>query len=314
MLRSLLIRQGLLAVDVFLALLILVVGAAIVQRAFETDDAIARIAATALSSAAERPNYVRQMPDRSAFESIARTDLFGAAAKTAGAVEVAEEKPLEVQETTLPLRLFGTVTSGPQDPLASAVIENGQTRVTDVYYLNQTVMDEVILKEILHKEVRLLNKKTNTLEVLRVDETSRQVAGGGSPGGASVPGGRSVASGSSRSGVRGDRPNQVSINRTELMTELSQLNPTEFYAQLSPQLKRDNNGNVIGITSPNIGKIPLAQKYGFKDGDVIQTINGVTIDSEQRIMEVLARYQNAPTHYVSILRDGKPQTLVFRVE
>jgi type II secretory pathway component PulC len=83
---------------------------------------------------------------------------------------------------------------------------------------------------------------------------------------------------------------------------------------LSPQLKKDENGNVIGITSPNIGKIPLAQKYGFKDGDVIQTINGVTIDSEQRVMEVLSRYQNAPTHYVSILRDGKPQTLVFRVE
>jgi len=318
MLRGLLMRQGLLLADLILALLILAVGFGLVLRAFQTDDVATRLASpSAAAAGAEKPNYVRTMPERSTYNVVAATDLFGPAAKTpgAGAAAADTEKPLEVQETTLPLRLFGTVAAYPTDPLGSAIIENGETKVTDVYYLNQTVLDGVILKEIHHKEVRLLNTKTNVLEVLRVDETSRPaVASSSSRPVPFAPGSNRGASGPSRGGTSATRPNQVSINRAELMTELSQLNPAEFYAQLSPQLKKDENGNVIGITSPNIGKIPLAQKYGFKDGDVIQTINGVTIDSEQRVMEVLSRYQNAPTHYVSILRDGKPQTLVFRVE
>ena len=306
MLRGLLIRQGLLIVDVFLAVLILVVGFGMVRRAFETDDAI-RVAGPGVSQPGERPSLARTMPERATFESIVETDLFGPAAKTPGATAAEPEEVLSVQETTLPLRLFGTVAAYPTDPLGTAVIENEETRLRDVYYLNQAVSDNVILKEIHHKEVRLMNKASNTLEVLRAEEMPAETA---APPGGFARGGRAA---SSRSGVA-SRPNQVMINRSELYNELAQVNPAEFYAQISPQLKKDANGQVIGVTSPNIAKIPLAQKYGFRDGDVIQTINGVTIDSEQRIIEVLTRYQNAPTHYVSILRDGRPQTLVFRVE
>jgi len=84
--------------------------------------------------------------------------------------------------------------------------------------------------------------------------------------------------------------------------------------RITPKIETDDSGDVVGITADNIGQYPLAQKLGFQDGDVLQTINNERIDSREKLMEIFQRYQNAPSFRIGILRNGQPNVLVFDVE
>ena len=80
------------------------------------------------------------------------------------------------------------------------------------------------------------------------------------------------------------------------------------------EISRDESGNVLGITAPDISKQPLAQKLGFKDNDILQTVNNERIDSEEKIMEIFQKYQNANSFRIGIIRDGQPRVLNYRLD
>ena len=91
-------------------------------------------------------------------------------------------------------------------------------------------------------------------------------------------------------------------------------NYADLVTNVKPELARDANGNVIGVTAPNIGQVPLAQKLGIQDNDVLQTVNNEQIDSEQKILEIVQKYQTATSFRIGIMRDGKPKVITYRLE
>lgn len=302
MLRGLLIRQALIATDLVLAGLVVVMAYFVMARILEDDAATA--APVARVEPATEAGVLRKPAERAAYDGIIAGSLYGPAAdmKREEPVEeaVVEEQPL--RPTTLPLKLYGTLALEPEDPLATAVIEDVTTRVKQTYYLNQPVKDGYVLREVHKRRVVLYNESTGALEELAQEDL--QVAASETRTAASArPAGRSPGG-----------ANQVVVNRLDTQRELEAMNFAEFYAQVSPQLVRDEAGNVKGITSANIDKIPLAQRFGFQSGDIVQKINGVPIDSEQRALEVINRFQNSSSHWLTIERNGREQTLVVRVE
>lgn len=308
MLRGLVIRQGLILVDLCLAMLILGVAYLAVARVFEEQERLISTGDdTALRTGAT--NTPRAPRDRTAYDPIIAGRLYGPAGDTP------REAPPppgpsngDLVETELYLRLLGTAASHPTDPLGTAVIENGTTKRVDTYYIRQAVMENVVLDQIHKGWVVLHNLTTNNREILRAEEGTPPAQPATTARGPRPPTGRSSTS------SRPTSPNQVIVRRNELIQELSQVNYAELYGQINPEVAQDESGNVLGLTSKNIGKVPLAQKYGFKDGDIIQMINGQRISSVENAIEVVNRFQTAPTFWVSILRDGRPQMLVFRVE
>ncbi len=302
MLRGLLIRQALIATDLVLAGLVVVMAYFVMARILG-DDAVTAAPVERVETSTD-VGVLRKPAERGDYDGIIAGNLYGPAADVTreDPVEeaVVEEQPL--RPTTLPLKLYGTLALDPEDPLATAVIEDVTTRVKQTYYLNQPVKDGYVLREVHKRRVVLYNESTGALEELAQEDL--QVAASETRSAASArPAGRSPAG-----------ANQVVVNRLDTQRELESMNFAEFYAQVSPQLVRDEAGNVKGITSPNIDKVPLAQRFGFQSGDVVKKINGVQIDSEQRALEVINRFQNSSSHWLTIERNGREQTLVVRVE
>ena len=91
--------------------------------------------------------------------------------------------------------------------------------------------------------------------------------------------------------------------------ELSEFRDQPLYNQLQPEWHRNAKGKVDGIAVQNLSSIPLAGALGFRDGDVLLSVNGETIDSEARIRQLYGKYKNTKNFKIDILRDGRPTTL-----
>jgi len=154
----------------------------------------------------------------------------------------------------------------------------------------------------VHKrEVVLLNKKENQREILSIDEKEDT---GAAPA-AGVAGAR-TASGSFEEG------SPVVVNRKEIMEVASDM--TRLVTELKPQMKTGTDGKVRGITSPVLGKVPLAQKVGLADNDVITSINGISIDSQEKIVEIAEKFRDLSVFHLKVERNGKTITRTIKLE
>jgi S1-C subfamily serine protease len=98
------------------------------------------------------------------------------------------------------------------------------------------------------------------------------------------------------------------------MEEINSYDYSDLMAQLNPQMVEDDKGNITGITSASLSSVPLAKQAGLKDNDVIQAVNGITIDSQEKIGEIATKVGNANTIRLSVLREGKPQMITVKVQ
>jgi len=88
-----------------------------------------------------------------------------------------------------------------------------------------------------------------------------------------------------------------------------QLEENPLYKQAAPRWQKNEQGAVIGVTAENISSLPFASMLGFRDGDVIQSVNGDAVNSEAAIMRLAEKHKNASNLRVGIIRNGKPQTI-----
>ncbi len=304
MLKGLITRQVFVVIDVALAVLILVVAWMVVKRLMPEAPSVTSDTPAAAEQAAPELGGVK---DRSEYQIIVANGLFGEAGRTRATEPVEEPKVEEpkvtVQAPSFPMRLVGTsfATTHP-----NAIVEH-QGR-TGVYKPGDEIIPNTIrLDEVHNRWVYLYNISKQQREILTMDAQ----ADSDDP--------VQMASASPRlstnSRPRPMRPNEVPVSREEVEMELVSItnNLAEVHNTLNPRPYEDATGKVIGMTADNITSIPLAQKLGFQEGDVLTHINGMAIDSQEKITEALGRFQNANTFRVTVLRNGKPELLNLRL-
>jgi type II secretory pathway component PulC len=169
------------------------------------------------------------------------------------------------------------------------------------YALGQDIVDKVKLLEVYPREVVLLNERNtpSTRERLRMEDLDTA-----SPA--------TTVTAARRMPERAPAGNQIELNRQEFVQELY-MNYADLVTKVKPEMYRDASGNVVGVTAQNIGQVPLAQKLGLADGDVLQTVNNEAIDSEQKIMEMVQKYSDSNVFRIGILRNGRPQVITYRL-
>jgi S1-C subfamily serine protease len=86
------------------------------------------------------------------------------------------------------------------------------------------------------------------------------------------------------------------------------VNPMSLMAAYPPSFPKDEKGNVIGLTVPNINSIPHATKYGFQDGDIVSGVNGVRINTDNiaSLMALVPQFKDAKNFNVTVIRNGQP--------
>ncbi|HNR32631.1 MAG TPA: type II secretion system protein N [Candidatus Hydrogenedentes bacterium] len=307
MIRGLFIRQIFVLIDLALAAVVVATALAVGMKLFEAPPVMAMPAPSAATAANDASPF--QVGDRTRYDTIIERGLFGAAGQfDPAAAAVPEPEPeAEVVATSFNLRLVGTTASSPTDRLASAIILNMDERgASKTYLLNEAVIQDeargnVTLIEVYPRSVILLNAQEDppTRERLSMDDAQP-----GAPAPALPVQTAAAADGSS---------NRITINRDEFVQELYQ-NYADLVTIIRPEYYRDAAGNVVGLTAQQISQVPLAQKLGLQDGDVLQSINNEQIDSEQKVMELFQRYRNASAFRIGILRNGRPQVITYRLE
>jgi S1-C subfamily serine protease len=106
----------------------------------------------------------------------------------------------------------------------------------------------------------------------------------------------------------------VVVSEAQLAREWSEINPVTLVLSAGPYMAYDTNGNVLGITSDSLGGISIAREVGLRNGDIIQSVNGIPIVSEASLFDLADRLQGQSTFVARLLRNGKPATLTVRLE
>ncbi len=305
MLRGLVIRQVFIVVDVVLGVLVLVACGAAAFSLFpggQTAQAVVKQPSIDLEDGPQ----LAALGLRTDYDAIVNSGLFGGAGKAAA--DEPAPQPVEpqevVEETALNLRLLSTLATYPTDPGGSALIENqvSQREVTLVA-MNEFVLPNVRLLEVHPRAVLIENGRDHDpakQEWLRMDEPDKD--------GASTPRPRPAVQANNAN----EPPARVFLNRQEIYNEINN-NYAQLLTQVKPEFVRDDSGQVVGLTAQNISNLPLARKLNLQDGDVLQSINNEAIDSQQKIYEIMMKYQNASSFRVGIQRGGRPHVITYRV-
>ena len=311
MVRGLIIRKTFILIDFALAALVAVVVGLVAMEMTRVIPGADAVVSEGSSASEPTAPPLPQVADRAAYASLRQSGLFGEAGKwdpKAAPPPPPPPPPVadEVADTSLNLRLIGTIALGSKSSFSTAFIENLDTNDKGRGYLiGDQVMDNVTLEEILSREVIVLNKRATPpkRERLKMEEAApNTVAASTAP--STMPSPPPAAPASS---------DHISLKRDEVVKEIY-ANYADLVTNLKPEMAKDDKGNVIGVTAPNIGQVPMAQKLGLKDNDVLQTVNNEKIDSEQKILEMVQKYQTASSFRIGIMRDGKPTVITYRLE
>jgi hypothetical protein len=71
------------------------------------------------------------------------------------------------------------------------------------------------------------------------------------------------------------------------------------------------NGQIEGLRITGLDKILAAQELLLKSGDIIRVVNGQPLISKKQAYKIFKRARNRPIMEIELLRDGKPQTLLY---
>ena len=309
MLRGVAIHRVFVLVDLALVGFVLAVTTLVVVKVFEEAANPYAAPAPRVAAALDPGKVLHDVPERAHYDGIIKSRIFGPAGDetpdTPPPPAPPEPPPTEdVEETELNLALRGTVAIAPLHPLASATIENKDTKKTDVFGLGDDIVEgeEVLLEEVYPREVIISNKGKR--EVLRMDDEAAvsALAKKTPPGGRPNPRQRPAAP-----------PERFTLNKQEFIKELY-VNYAELVNKVKPTMHYDENGDMDGITASNIEDVPLAKTLDLNEGDVLQSINGQMIDSPEKIIQLINENRDKTMFRIGIMRDGRQVSRTYRLE
>jgi len=308
MLKGLALRQFLFLANILLIIFVATALAVSVSEYLAPSPEVGPVSSPIIQTLED--SAFAKVRDKEGYNLIVSNGLFGTAASYTTKPPKKKVPPKvvpqeETVETKLPLRLLGTSVSSDNDIFGVAIIEvkEGGTK-SKAFWLGQEVISNVILMEVRRKEIILDNQRNKRLEVLSLNRSKA----GGSP----KP---SVRMASSRRASRTSglsRPQTINLNRADITSKLE-----KEYARLAStldiQVVNDEQGKPKGITVDDIESISVAKELGFKNGDVLTSINNEPVNSREKGAEIVNKYRNASIFRIGILRDGQPIYINYRV-
>ncbi len=187
--------------------------------------------------------------------------------------------------------LQGTVVAG-KDSVAMIVPRPGAK--PGVFHVDECILPGVKLKRVESKRVFIeAGHKTEVLMLAGVKA-----------GSVPAPFMPSVVSGASKA-VR-DR----NISRIALDRELNDFPRLLSQARVVPEIQGGKN---IGFRLGEIVSGSLYDRIGLKNGDIVQTVNGVRIQNPSQAMAMYQQLKDASSVAVELLRNGQPQTLNYNI-
>ena len=105
--------------------------------------------------------------------------------------------------------------------------------------------------------------------------------------------------------------NEWSVKRSDVEGVTGNLMQLGMDARIVPAFE---NGVPTGFKIMNVRPGSLYTKLGLQNGDVLSRVNGVSLDSLEKVMGSLGRLKEAPRIDMEVVRNGARVTQTYRVE
>jgi len=215
---------------------------------------------------------------------ILERNLFGAQIASVAQAPLPPQEE-ELEETELPLRLLGTVTSD-KSPGSRATIEDKTSRKHEVVRIGDHLQSHSEVKIAAIERGRVILWNGERREELRLKEdapkappTPRRTARRSRSRRRETPDSNQIGALAKRlQELQGDTG--FGRSTTELLTQ----------AKLIPKY---SDGEMTGMQVNDIKPGSLYEKLGLKDGDVISAVNGIAIDSTAASSKILSQFTRA---------------------
>ncbi len=192
----------------------------------------------------------------------------------------------------VPLALFGTVAAGERS--LALIRAAGEVKV---YRLGDPVPGGGTLHEVARNQVSIRNPD-GSLATLPLYEGER--------GGRPAPGGASAGEG----GIRSVGENRWEVSRLEVDKARANMNDLLRQARLEPNIV---DGRAEGFVVRMIQPRSLLSRLGLQVGDVVMQVNGVSLDSPEKALQIFQQLREARQITVSLTRGGTPLSFSYEV-
>lgn len=244
--------------------------------------------------ATAKPPSKKQPPIQD-YETILRRNLFNSSAP--GSLSHAPQTSGETgaARTSVKLNLLGTVDGGGN---SLALIEAGKE--TELYRAGARLPDGGRIESIQRNQVRIQypdgSSQTLSAEAAPLAE-SHPAAGAGTPGADNYQ-------------VKEIAPNSWAIPASEMERARENMSTLMKQARLEPHVvEGQTDGFMIRMIRPGT----LLAQLGLKLGDIITSVNGVTLDSPEKGLQIFQQLREAKRLTVSLIREGNPVNFEYEV-
>ncbi|MBP7051855.1 MAG: PDZ domain-containing protein [Phycisphaerae bacterium] len=186
----------------------------------------------------------------------------------------------------LGLRLVGAIVGGPA--ISRANIQDIKTKTTGVYRIGDTVASAKV--EAIQRDAVVLCHEGRQL-ILRLSAAGGDKAPASSEGQPAEPPPAPAGVKTARPPIKADYISEVFHKAT-----------------IEPYVK---NNQTQGLQISGLDKIPMAELFGFKNGDIIQSVNGQQLTNKQKAFQVLMKAKTQSKVDIQLLRNGKSKALSF---
>lgn len=241
---------------------------------------------------------------RGAYNSIVSRNIFNSAGtipdplmdKSKG--EVKEEDPVPSQ---LPLNLIGTlVHSNPLKSLAAIEVK-GKNQVVS-YGPEKEIEGIATVIRVERQKVVIRNLNSNRLEFIEMKKDNKVAFGAGTR---SVPGGANE--------VQKSGDNSFTIKRADVLKYTNDLSSILMQARAVPN-REPGTGNINGFRILDIQPGSIYEQLGIQRMDIIKSVDGTSVDSPAKAMELYNLLKNSPKITLQVERNGKLENMTYNIQ
>ena len=210
-----------------------------------------------------------------------------------------------VASKTLDLRLLGTVAGDGE--IGCAIIENTKTKIQDLYKTGD-IVDGARIEKIERNSIVLLNdgveerlnlyvaSQDNTDSVALVQET---------------PVVKPVEEIKPEDIIKVTSPTERQVNKNAFLAKIGGIEAILNTVQIDTH---KTDGQEDGLQINGLEGLSMAKFVGLKNGDIIQVINGQTVNNERKAFQVLRKARSLSSFDLELKRGTENKTLSFKID
>jgi type II secretion system protein C len=286
-----------------LVAVLLYVGFEVATNRAHLGDVLDPGAASGKSRVADRHAAPAETHSPSDYAAIVQRNLFTDAGQAANQPPETSRAPTVESLPSadeLGLRLVGAIAGGPA--ASRAIIQNTKSNTTGSYRIGDTIASATPTSA-AGPTVEAIHRDTVTLRYQGQPAVLKLCAAATADKGPKATEAKPKADGQTPPAPVAKSPSSESSGGG-YVSEIFRKATIEPYVA---------NNRTEGLRITGLDKIPQAERFGFKNGDIVQVVNGQQLTSKQKAFQILQKAKTQSKVNIRILRDGKSKDLSFNL-